>query len=244
MILLALRCKPQDERGLQGQTEWLTHNENYESTFFQPKWQWLAKKGGMSEGDVVKTIVNVSIVIVVFVCWHRNITPAGFFYNNWYWINYSKIVKARECYVLVSYLRSFPTRFPLSSSPLSHSWSMHSVHSVPNLKLERSTFIGRSQIVSAWGRHRTRLCSDGTQNSNPSSWPTIHPSLIFGGKGSCSYRWVGHQGIGHLGQVIGQSHARGTLWWTGNSVEIRTGRVQTDGKYKLTTLAIYLFFIM
>jgi len=30
----------------------------------------------------------------------------------------------------------------------------------------------------------------------------------------------------------------------GQFVEIQMGRVQTDGKYKLTTLAIYLFFIM
>ena len=39
----------------------------------------LAKKGGISEGDVVKTMVNVGLVIIGFVYQHRNIMSVGFF---------------------------------------------------------------------------------------------------------------------------------------------------------------------
>jgi len=87
-------------------------------------------------------------------------------------------------YVLNSYLSNFPSHCPLSSS---HFWLMHSVHLVFNLKCERSTFIGHSQIISVWDRHRTCLCLDGTQNSNSLSSPTIYPFLVSCAKSSyCS----------------------------------------------------------
>jgi len=54
---------------------------------------------------------------------------------------------------------------------------MHFVHVLPYLNPERSTFVGHFSIVSAWGRHRTYLCSSGTQD-NDSSNPVVELILV------------------------------------------------------------------
>ena len=84
---------------------------------------------------------------------------------------------------------SHPTiPFSLSSSSFNHTCSMHSIHLLPYLNLEKSIFGGLSPIASTWGRPRTFLRSSGTQNSNSSSWPTIHSSFMPCGTGS--YSWI------------------------------------------------------
>jgi len=76
----------------------------------------------------------------------------------------------------------------LSLSRFNHTRSMHSVYLLLYLNLERSIFACLSPIASMWGRPRTFLCSSGTQNSNSSSWPTIHPSFMP--CGTDSYPWA------------------------------------------------------
>ena len=101
---------------------------------------------------------------------------------------YGKIVivlKGTHLGALDSYSSSLPISFSFSSTSFNHPWSMHSVHLLPCLNLERSNLVGLSQIISTWGRHRTRRCSSGTQNNTLSSWPSIHPSLMFSGTASC-----------------------------------------------------------
>ena len=161
-------------------------------TLFQPNWQWYeARRMGWK-----KTILSRQWWMLVL--WSLDLyIKAGIWYlqdfsmviDEYIYSEIVKVLKDMRLYVLSFYPSSFPTRFPLSSSSFSHSWSMHSAHLVPNfLKLEKSTFGGRSQIVTTWGGHRTRLCSSGTQNSNSLSRPTTHPSLMTRRTGSCP--WV------------------------------------------------------
>ena len=47
-----------------------------------------------------------------------------------------------------SYLSSLAIPFSFSLISFNHAWSMHSVHLLPYLNLERSIFVGLSPIVS------------------------------------------------------------------------------------------------
>ena len=92
---------------------------------------------------------------------------------------------------LFPYSSRFPTSFSFSSSSLNHPLSMHSVHFLHSLELDKSG------IVDIWdpsittlngGIHRCSLWSTGTQKSGSSSWPITHPSTM-----ACdisSYSWV------------------------------------------------------
>ena len=64
---------------------------------------------------------------------------------------YGKIVivfKGTHLGALDSYPSSLPISFSLSSTSFNHPRSMHSVHCLPYLKLEKSSLVGLSQIVS------------------------------------------------------------------------------------------------
>ena len=87
---------------------------------------------------------------------------------------------------------TFPISFSFRSTSLNHSLSMHSVHFLQSLDLERPTlvvfFLG---ITLDDCTPRLFLCSTGTQNRGSLSRPTTHPSVMS--QDINSYPWTERQ---------------------------------------------------
>ena len=71
--------------------------------------------------------------------------------------------------------------FSFFSSSLNYSLSTHSAHFLPSLEFEKYRIVESSDpsiTTLNGGTYRYFLCSTGTQNSGPSSWPITHPSVM------------------------------------------------------------------
>ena len=99
-----------------------------------------------------------------------------------------QILRLKTRRTSVPYSKRFPTSFSFCSSSLNHSLSMHSVHFLPILELEKS------KIVDIWGAEITTLhgstytsflCLAGAQNSGLPFWPITHPTITPCNISSC-----------------------------------------------------------
>ena len=115
----------------------------------------LAKKGGMCEGRYYDHCVSILTHKYIVCCSSQD---SFMVMDTTEDVNPGWNCNSTQ---LPSYSSTLAIPFSLSSSYLNHACSMHSVHFLPYLNLERSIFVGLPPIVSMWGRHRTHLWSNG-----------------------------------------------------------------------------------
>ena len=113
--------------------------------------------------------------------WEQNLGGAKSSYSPVHVFEHLQVLWLRTGRSLSSYSNRFPTFFSFFSGSLNHPLSMHSVHFLLNLELDKSRiieFIWGASITTLNGSiHRCSLCLTGTQNSGSSSWP-IHHALL------------------------------------------------------------------
>ena len=127
----------------------------------------LAKKGGMSEGRYYDHCVSILTHKYIICCSSQDsfmVMDTTEDVNSGWNCNSTQ---------LPSYSSTLAIPFSLSSSCLNHACSMHSVHFLPYLNLERSTFVGLPPIVSMWSNGPLYRSSPMFQSQTLPPWPSV-----------------------------------------------------------------------